>query len=57
MEKFENLKAIIEGLEEDVKKFNEKGNKTAGTRVRQGLQQIKTVAQELRKEISEKKSA
>ncbi len=57
MEKFENLKAIIESLNEDVQKFDEKGNKAAGTRVRQGLQQIKTVAQDLRKEISERKNA
>lgn len=57
MEKFENLKAIIEGLTEDVQKFDEKGNKAAGTRVRQGLQQVKAIAQELRKEISEKKNA
>jgi len=57
MEKFENLKAILESLEEDVKKFDEKGNKAAGTRVRQGLQQIKAVAQDLRKEISERKNA
>ena len=56
MEKFENLKAILESLEEDVKKFDEKGNKAAGTRVRQGLQQIKAVAQDLRKEISERKN-
>ena len=57
MEKFENMKAILEGLTEDVQKFDEKGNKAAGTRVRQGLQEIKNVAQELRKEISEKKNA
>ena len=57
MEKFENLKAILESLTDDIQKFNEKGNKAAGTRVRQGLQQIKTVAQELRKEISERKNA
>lgn len=57
MEKFENLKAIIEGLSEDVQKFDEKGNKAAGTRVRQGLQQVKAIAQELRKEISERKNA
>jgi hypothetical protein len=56
MEKFENLKALIASIEEDVKKFNEKGNKSAGTRVRQVLQQIKSVSQELRKEISEKKN-
>tara|TARA_R100000908_G_scaffold60850_1_gene38478 strand:- start:3837 stop:4010 length:174 start_codon:yes stop_codon:yes gene_type:complete len=57
MEKFENMKAILEGLTEDVYKFDEKGNKAAGTRVRQGLQEIKNVAQELRKEISAKKNA
>ena len=57
MEKFENMKAILEGLIEDIQKFDEKGNKAAGTRVRQGLQEIKNVAQELRKEISEKKNA
>ena len=57
MEKFENLKSIIEGLAEDVQKFDEKGNKAAGTRVRQGLQEIKKVAQDLRKEISDRKNA
>tara|TARA_R100001015_G_C4633676_1_gene198983 strand:- start:4791 stop:4964 length:174 start_codon:yes stop_codon:yes gene_type:complete len=57
MEKFENLKEIIESISEDVAKFDDKGNKAAGTRVRQGLQQIKTVAQDLRKEISERKNA
>jgi hypothetical protein len=56
MEKFENLKALVASIEEDVKKFNEKSNKSAGTRVRQVLQQIKSVSQELRKEISEKKN-
>ena len=57
MEKFENMKAILEGLNEDVQKFNEKGNKAAGTRIRKGLQEIKNVAQELRIEISAKKNA
>ena len=57
MEKFENIKAILEGLNEDVQKFDEKGNKAAGTRVRQGLQEIKNIAQDLRKEISAKKNA
>lgn len=57
MEKFENLKAIIESLTEDVQKFDEKSNKAAGTRVRKGLQEIKNVAQELRVEISARKNA
>jgi len=56
MEKFENMKAILEGLNEDIQKFEEKGNKAAGTRIRKGLQEIKNVAQELRLEISAKKN-
>jgi len=57
MEKFENLKALVEGLNEDVQKFEEKGNKAAGTRVRQGLQEIKKVAQDIRLSISAAKKA
>lgn len=57
MEKFENLKALVESLNEDMDKFYEKGNKAAGTRVRQGLQNIKKVAQEIRLEISGKKNS
>lgn len=57
MEKFENLKALVEGLNEDMDKFYVKGNKTAGTRVRQALQEVKKVAQEIRLDISDKKKA
>ena len=57
MEKFENLKALVESLNDDMDKFYEKGNKAAGTRVRQGLQNIKKVAQEIRLEISGKKNS
>ena len=57
MEKFENLKALIESLTEDMDKFYTKENNAAGTRVRQGLQQIKQVAQEIRLDISETKKA
>ena len=55
MEKFEELKALVTGLEEDVTKFNEKGNKAAGTRVRKGCQEIKNVCQAMRIEVSERK--
>jgi len=33
------------------------GNKSAGTRARVALQKVKTLAQDLRKEIQEKKNA
>jgi hypothetical protein len=55
MEKFEELKHLIETLTEDVNKFYHKGNSTAGTRVRQGMQTIKSLAQEIRVEVSETK--
>lgn len=55
MEKFEELKAVIVALEEDVAKFNEKGNKAAGTRLRKGCQEIKNLCQSIRVEVSERK--
>ncbi|TSJ41058.1 histone H1 [Mucilaginibacter corticis] len=55
MEKFEKVKAIIASLETDVLKFYEKGNAAAGTRVRIGMQRLKSAAFELRRDITEKK--
>lgn len=53
MEKFNELRDLIASLEEDTQKFFDKGNKAAGVRVRKGLQEVKSVAQELRVEISQ----
>lgn len=55
MEKVNKLKELVLSLEDDAIKFYEKDNKSAGTRVRKTLQEIKGLAQEIRKEISEKK--
>ena len=55
MENFESLKSLVANLEEDVVKFNEKGNKAAGTRVRKGCQDIKNICQAIRVEVSERK--
>ena len=44
--KWEELKALVESLEEDVQK-NATGNKAAGTRARKGLRTLKTTAAEL----------
>jgi outer membrane murein-binding lipoprotein Lpp len=44
--KWEELKALVESLEEDVQK-NATGNKAAGTRARKGLRNLKTTAAEL----------
>jgi hypothetical protein len=56
IEKFNELKSLINGLEGDADKFYNKGNSAAGTRVRKGLQDIKNLAQAIRLEIQEAKN-
>jgi len=46
LNKWEDLKILIESLEEDVQK-NASGNKAAGTRARKGLRNLKSAAAEL----------
>jgi hypothetical protein len=57
MKKFEELKTLVAELEEDVTKFDEKGNKAAGTRVRKSCQEIKNLCQAIRVEVSERKKS
>jgi len=57
MEKFEKVKEVIAAIEADVEKFYNGGNAAAGTRVRKGMQDLKTLAQEIRTEVTEKKNA
>lgn len=52
MTKFKELQDVLNTVEQDVAKFYEKGNKAAGTRLRNGLQQIKLLATEIRKEVT-----
>lgn len=54
--KYEQLKALVAGLEEDVEKFYKKHNKAAGTRVRKAMQELKNLAQEIRVDVQERKS-
>lgn len=54
MENFNDLKALVAGMEEDMAKFYEKDNKAAGVRIRKALQEIKGLAQTMRNEVSEK---
>tara|TARA_R100001443_G_scaffold99912_1_gene107136 strand:- start:4536 stop:4721 length:186 start_codon:yes stop_codon:yes gene_type:complete len=46
VEKWNELKTLVENIEEDVQK-NATGNKAAGTRARKGLRTLKTTASEL----------
>jgi hypothetical protein len=57
METFEKIKALLESVQPDVDKFFSKGNSSAGTRVRQAMQDLKKLAQDLRIEVQESKNA
>jgi len=50
-DKFNQLKKLITLAEEDMTKFTQKGNKTAGTRLRKSLQEMKDIATDLRRDI------
>jgi hypothetical protein len=49
--RYEELKAKIAGMEKDFVQFYANGNKAAGTRVRLAMQELKTLAQEIRTEV------
>jgi len=57
MGRFEELKELLNSFEKDFIKFYEKGNKSAGTRVRKHMNELRRKAQEIRKEIQEMKTA
>ncbi|MCF6361191.1 MAG: histone H1 [Cyclobacteriaceae bacterium] len=56
MKRFEELQNLVNGLEGDFEKFYDKGNNAAGTRVRKGMQEMKNLAQDIRKEVQDKKN-
>ncbi len=53
--KFEDLQNLLNNSPEDFEKFYSKKNKAAGTRVRQWMQKLKVLAQEIRVDVQEKK--
>ncbi|MBV2227869.1 MULTISPECIES: histone H1 [Sphingobacterium] len=56
MENYTKLKELVASIEADAEKFFNNGNSAAGTRVRKGLQEIKTLAQEIRNDVTSKKN-
>ena len=50
VEAYERLKQLVASADEDIRKA-EGGNKAAGTRARQTMQQVKNAAQEVRQAI------
>ena len=53
METLQHLDQLVTKLKEDATKFFDKENKSAGVRARKSAQELKSVLQDLRKEILE----
>ena len=56
MSRFQELKDLLATFEKDFIKFYDKGNKSAGTRVRKSMNELKRKAQDIRKEVQEIKA-
>jgi phosphoglycerate-specific signal transduction histidine kinase len=56
MNRLQELQDLIATFEKDFVKFYEKGNKSAGTRVRKHMNELKRKAQDIRKEVQERKA-
>lgn len=56
MNRFSEIKDLVTSLEGDFEKFYEKGNQAAGTRIRKGMQDLKNLAQDIRKEVQDIKN-
>lgn len=57
MARFDEVKNLVMSLEGDFEKFYDKKNQAAGTRVRKGMQDLKTLAQEIRSEVQDMKNS
>lgn len=57
MNRFSEIRDLVTSLEGDFEKFYEKGNQAAGTRIRKGMQDLKNLAQDIRKEVQDIKNA
>ncbi|HEY4644118.1 MAG TPA: histone H1 [Bacteroidota bacterium] len=56
MNRYQELKDLVNTFEKDFIKFYERGNKSAGTRVRKAMNELKRKAQDIRKEVQERKA-
>ena len=50
--RYAELQALVAGMAADFEKFYNGGNKAAGTRVRNAMQELKAFAQTVRNEVS-----
>ena len=53
---FSHLTDTIEACQEDLTRFTQ-GNKSAGTRLRKAMQEVKQYAQKVRTEVQEQKNS
>jgi hypothetical protein len=51
MNRYQELMDLLKTFEGDFNKFYEKGNKSAGTRLRKHMNELKAKAQEIRMEV------
>lgn len=49
--RYDELQQLVAGMQGDFEKFYRDGNKAAGTRVRNAMQELKTLAQTIRTEV------
>jgi membrane protease subunit (stomatin/prohibitin family) len=54
---FNKIKDLVASLEDDFEKAYDKHNAAAGTRVRKGMQELKTMAQDIRLEVQNQKNS
>tara|TARA_R110000824_G_scaffold52854_9_gene146722 strand:+ start:1828 stop:2016 length:189 start_codon:yes stop_codon:yes gene_type:complete len=57
MNLLEQMITLLEQTRDDHDRFFDRSNNAAGTRVRKAMQEVKTLAQELRVEVQENKNA
>jgi hypothetical protein len=57
MDKLAQIEKLIETLAPDFGKFYNDNNNAAGTRVRKGMQELKTLAQDIRLEVQNIKNS
>ena len=57
MNLLEQIRDLVAATKEDYDKFYGKGNAAAGTRIRKNMQELKSLAQELRLDVQETKNS
>ncbi len=53
MDRYKQLVDMVKSYEKDYRKFYEKGNKTAGIRLRKHMQELRSYAKDIRDEVQE----